>query len=78
MVSRIINIHVDSTLDNEDTVVWGLANYGDFSVKSAYEGLFNDADLVTWKWDFIWKLKLPPRVLYFIWTLLHGKLLTNS
>ncbi|KAK0606978.1 hypothetical protein LWI29_007229 [Acer saccharum] len=45
--------------------------------KSAYIGHFRYEDSDPWRWDFIWKLKLPPRVAYFLWTLLHGKLLTN-
>ena len=28
-------------------------------------------------WERIWKLAVPERVKYFIWKLLHGRLLTN-
>ncbi|KAK0603530.1 hypothetical protein LWI29_005964 [Acer saccharum] len=34
-------------------------------------------NLTPWKWNFIWKLLLPPRVLHFLWVLLHNRLLTN-
>ncbi|KAK0586532.1 hypothetical protein LWI29_008529 [Acer saccharum] len=77
VVSRILSIHVNSNTTAEDSVVWGLSNNGNFSVKSAYNNIFTGGDFVDWKWKFVWKLKLPPRVLYFLWTLLHGKLLTN-
>ncbi|KAH7568757.1 hypothetical protein JRO89_XS06G0045300 [Xanthoceras sorbifolium] len=29
-------------------------------------------------WNFIWKLKLSPKVLTFLWSILHGKILTND
>ncbi|KAK3231085.1 hypothetical protein Dsin_002966 [Dipteronia sinensis] len=77
IVHRIFSIHIGSIHDAEDTVICGLSKTGDFSVNSAYKTHFNNSEADSWKWKFIWKLKLPPRVLYFIWILLHGKLLTN-
>ncbi|KAL5733002.1 hypothetical protein ACOSQ2_032694 [Xanthoceras sorbifolium] len=50
---------------------------GNFSVKTAYN-LMLDSDSPPWQWNFIWKLKLPPKVLTFLWSLLHGKILTND
>ena len=75
VVLRIVSIHVKQNV--EDTVVWSLSNDGVFSVKSVYDGQFRCTDNTAWKWAFLWKLKLPPRVSHFLWILLHGKLLTN-
>ncbi|KAK3222256.1 hypothetical protein Dsin_009281 [Dipteronia sinensis] len=54
----------------------GLSNNGDFSIKSAYESLFKSEDMPNWQWNVLWKLRLPPTVQTFIWTVLHGKILT--
>ncbi|KAK2663118.1 hypothetical protein Ddye_001692 [Dipteronia dyeriana] len=77
MLFLVLSISILINLNKMDTAMWGLSNNGDFFVKSAHEGHFRYDDHVPWKWNFIWKLKLPPIVLYFLWTLLHGKLLTN-
>ncbi|CAL8993614.1 unnamed protein product, partial [Prunus brigantina] len=42
-----------------------------FHVKSAYELSIGSS------WNFIWKLKIPPRVKVFIWLLTQKKILTN-
>ncbi|KAK3222281.1 hypothetical protein Dsin_009306 [Dipteronia sinensis] len=78
IVLRIFRIHVTSNHGVDDTAVWSLSKNGDFTVNSVYEGHFKHADIISWKWSFIWKLKLPPRVIYFLWLLLYSKLLTNS
>ncbi|KAK3232506.1 hypothetical protein Dsin_004387 [Dipteronia sinensis] len=58
-------------------VIWGWSNCGDFSVKSAYLGAIEAKRFPLWSWRFIWNLKFPPMVLYFLWTLVHEKILTN-
>ncbi|KAK0605740.1 hypothetical protein LWI29_030217 [Acer saccharum] len=78
VVHRIFSIHIGGNRDVEDTIIWGLTKSGEFSVQSAYAYQFSDCGVVPWKWNFIWSLKLPPRVLHFLWTFLHSKLLTND
>ena len=64
-----------------DSICWSLSGSGKFSVGSCYKlimkekGIVNDNDTV---WDWLWKLKIPFRVLVFLWTLLHNKILTNQ
>ncbi|KAK0578627.1 hypothetical protein LWI29_013416 [Acer saccharum] len=77
IVHRILSIHAGKTHSGFDKEVWGWDKSGNFSVKSAYLGASEDVSQVLWSWRFIWKLKIPPKILYFIWTLVHERILTN-
>ena len=77
VVHRILSIHAGSMQSVCDRVIWGLTKGGEFTVKSAYEEHFREDDMPPWDWNFIWKLRLPPRVSHFLWIFLHAKLLTN-
>ncbi|KAL5766840.1 hypothetical protein ACOSP7_017457 [Xanthoceras sorbifolium] len=78
LIHRVANIYVQSINSGVDSIIWGLTQNGDFSLNSAYVNQFSFDDCPKWKWDFIWNLKLPPRVQNFLWVLLHRKLLTNE
>ncbi|XP_048422575.1 uncharacterized protein LOC125469371 [Pyrus x bretschneideri] len=77
IVEHIFSLHVGIANHRDDKVIWSLTNSGTFSVKTAYLSLFGDDDIIPWKWNFIWKLKLPPKLVTFLWTIGHGKILTN-
>lgn len=49
---------------------------GVFSVASAYTLIQGNPDLGA-DWTWLWKLRLPQKLKAFLWTILHGKLLTN-
>ncbi|KAL5764296.1 hypothetical protein ACOSQ2_016890 [Xanthoceras sorbifolium] len=70
-------IFINSDVNVVDSVIWGCDGQGEFSVKSAYNNLLLD-DVNLWDWRFVWKLKLPPKIHLFLWSLLHGKILTNK
>ncbi|KAL5858823.1 hypothetical protein ACOSQ4_000119 [Xanthoceras sorbifolium] len=74
IIHKITKIHIGNI---PDKIIWGGCSKGNFSVKTAYN-LMLDSDSPPWQWNFIWKLKLPPKVLTFLWSLLHGKILTND
>lgn len=48
-----------------------------FLVKYAYELSTGFNEVTGSSWNFIWKLKIPPRVTVFIWLLTQKKILTN-
>ncbi|KAL5735733.1 hypothetical protein ACOSP7_030185 [Xanthoceras sorbifolium] len=75
IVQKIISVHVGR--DFSDKVIWGLIKDGSFNVKSVYIANLAPDNCVKWKWSFLWKLNLPPKICFFLWTLLHGKSLTN-
>ncbi|KAL5773510.1 hypothetical protein ACOSP7_013101 [Xanthoceras sorbifolium] len=77
IVLKILHIYNCREYNGGDKAIWKLSKDGTFSVKSAYiENI--DADFHDkWKWRFNWKLRVPPKICFFLLTLLHGKLLTN-
>ncbi|KAL5823825.1 hypothetical protein ACOSQ4_021725 [Xanthoceras sorbifolium] len=75
IVCAICVIRSDSGKDRQ---IWGLEKNGCFSVKSAYKVACSDDNIDLWDWRSLWKLKLPPKISYFLWLVCHGKLLTNS
>ncbi|XP_004300035.1 PREDICTED: uncharacterized protein LOC101293591 [Fragaria vesca subsp. vesca] len=50
---------------------------GCFSVKSAYNSVFDFSNSHNCQWKLIWNLDIPPKLKTFLWTMLHKKLLTN-
>nr|XP_028948098.1 uncharacterized protein LOC114820924 [Malus domestica] len=77
-VWKISAIPIGLNDGDSDCIIWKHSNDGNFSVKSAYLASIDDEDFVDWSWSDIWKLKLPPRVLHFLWLTLHGRLLCNE
>lgn len=62
-----------------DKIAWSHTSSGNFSVKTTYkvlrEGKWNLKDE---KWKSVWKMSVPQRVCFFIWTALQGRLLNNA
>lgn len=64
----------------EDAPRWGLANDGQFSLKSAYLSLYGaglDCGDGEELFKDVWRWKGPQRIRTFLWKVAHGKLLTN-
>ncbi|KAM2383224.1 hypothetical protein ACFXTH_040808 [Malus domestica] len=66
-VWKISTIPIGLNDGDSDCIIWKHSNYGNFSVKSAYLASIDYEDFADWSWSDIWKLKLPPRVLHFLW-----------
>ena len=70
------------TFNNVTLIIcWGLAINGKFTTKAAYN------QLVKWihsgrstnpNWDWIWKLKIPQKLMYFLWLVQSDKILSNN
>ena len=75
----IKSVPLPVALELEDSVSW--TPNGKFSTASCYkfilesEGKINANDF---NWDWIWKIKIPPRITTFVWTLFHNKILSNQ
>lgn len=66
-----------SSTEISDEIIWKCASDGNFSMKSAYHELVvpdSDSPIVVKQ---IWKLKVFPRIRYFMWLVWHDRLLTN-
>ncbi|XP_038692258.1 uncharacterized protein LOC119990425 [Tripterygium wilfordii] len=63
----------------EDKICWNLTSNKLFSVSSFYNELLKDKlhlgnSGFPWRW--IWKSKAPPRVTFFCWEVVWGRILT--
>ena len=54
---------------------WDLNGSGKFDIRSFYHKIRN-AVPSTFPWKGIWKVKIPKRVAFFMWTAAHGQILT--
>lgn len=63
----------------EDFPIWKCANDGIFSLRSAFEVLFDTSVRSTPEFDFpaVWKLRTPQRINTFLWEVAHHRLMTN-
>ena len=62
IIHRISSIHAGRSQSGLDKVIWGWSNNGDFTVRSAFDGLLELDNNSLWNWKFIWKLNLPLKV----------------
>ena len=61
--------------EGSDKLFWCLNGSGKFDVQSFYYKIQN-VTLPTFPWKGIWKVKVPRRVAFFMWTVAHGQILT--
>ncbi|VVA35374.1 PREDICTED: ribonuclease [Prunus dulcis] len=78
IVNLILSTHAGYNGSGKDKCIWQPTSNGQFSVKTAYSTFYLDEGSAKWKWDFIWKLHVPPKVQTFLWLLCHKKLPTNA
>ena len=57
-----------------DSPCWGLNGSGKFDIRSFYHKIRN-ASPSTFPWKGIWKVKVPKRVTFFMWTATHDQIL---
>ena len=63
----------------KDGICWGLNVNEKFLVKSAYSMTFSSNHSVhTVDGERLWKLRIPQRIIFFLWLLYHGKIMTNK
>ncbi|KAG9444848.1 hypothetical protein H6P81_016188 [Aristolochia fimbriata] len=62
--------------DKLDSLIWSPSTDGYFTVASAYNALLPSS--VAHVSRRAWQLRTPPKVQFFIWSALHGKILTRD
>lgn len=67
IVNLITSVHVGFDGSGVDKCVWQFTPNRNFSVKTAYDSLFHAQHIFEWKWHFIWKLHVPPKIKTFLW-----------
>ena len=81
---EILQIPLPKSQGNSDKLVWKYSSSGAYNVSQVYHlihkeqstTLQNTSILRSSIWSFSWKMKLPLKVLMFIWKLLHNCLPT--
>lgn len=74
LVGLVISIDLS---DEEDSIIWTYNSSGKYTVQSLY-AVVNFRGIVLIFVSLVWKLKIPPRVQFFLWLLSKNKLLTRD
>ncbi|GMP77627.1 hypothetical protein CsSME_00033839 [Camellia sinensis var. sinensis] len=75
-ISELILGQPSPNVSDMDSLLWKGTPDGAFSVTSMYLSL-QGTDAIEEDWNWLWKLRLPQKLKIFLWTVRHGKLLTN-
>ncbi|XP_012853800.1 PREDICTED: uncharacterized protein LOC105973324 [Erythranthe guttata] len=90
--NRILEVPIGSVYA-KDRWVWHYSKNGLFSVRSCYHvvmqgtqnsngncrgGIESTSGLHPWRWQLIWKVKVPPKIKVFLWYACWGILPTNA
>ncbi|WVZ50275.1 hypothetical protein U9M48_001547 [Paspalum notatum var. saurae] len=74
---NIVHYPHKTVLSNgRDAFIWGLHRHGQFSVRSMYHFLIDQGALFTG--NFIWNLKIPLKIMIFLWYLHHVVILAKD
>lgn len=77
---KIMSHFVDTETD--DTVIWGASNTGRYSFATGYtwltRGNVDTSHTPITGWAWIWKLKLPENIKFFLWQTLHEAIPSNA
>ena len=60
-----------------DKLVWGPSRKGIFASRTFYQVLHNPLG-ICFPWKCIWRVKAPPRVAFFMWTVAWDRILTSE
>ena len=86
VAKEILLLPISRLPNMDDKLIWKHSNSGDYKVKKAYQLLLKEQYPTSTQnhryfgienevWERIWKVKIPLKILNFIWKLLHGSLL---
>lgn len=83
MSKNINNIQFKFNDSHEDTFIWSSNKNGTYTTKNRYSWLLSRMDPVTHSnsnisWSWIWKLKPPKKIKFFIWLACHNLVPTLS
>ena len=63
--------------ENGDRMPWKLTKKGDFDIQSFYNKLRSPLPII-FPWKGVWKVKVPRRVSFFVWTAVWDRILTGD
>ena len=62
--------------DSSVRIKWTLCGDGKYNVKTCYRHMIQNE--MQYPYKFLWKVKMPPRVKFFVWLLLRKSILTKQ
>ncbi|XP_019197687.1 PREDICTED: uncharacterized protein LOC109191482 [Ipomoea nil] len=79
ILDQLTAVIISNDPEDNDSLGWRHEPSGKFTTSSAYDAALRPPTMANdVKWMSIWKLKVPNKICIFIWTAMHGKILTNS
>ncbi|CAL2235355.1 unnamed protein product [Prunus armeniaca] len=78
VLQKILNVHVGFIGSIPASHIWRPSPNGVFSVKTAYWLFFEGPWWPDYDWKFLWSLRIPPKLQFFLCLTVQGKLLTNE
>lgn len=77
--SQISSLRIPSISTCDDCWIWSGQYSGAYGAASGYHWLTHLNQTVEYtSWNWIWKLKAPSKMLFFVWTCMHRALPTNA
>lgn len=78
-MARLISIveTIKLTREKEDIWLWTLYKNGNFSLKSCVD-IFGDTGMYDEIWKYMWRLKVPSKVKFFLWFIIRDRLLITD
>lgn len=76
IASLILNNPPPDTLEM-DSPLWKRSPAGSFNVSSVYNLILGETENEE-DWNWLWRMRIPQNLEGFLWTVFHGKLLTNQ
>lgn len=76
LLEQILNTYIPSHTTNPDSFAWTLDSTGTFTTKSLYHHLLPTYSGPSFNW--LWKLRLPPKSKHFLWLISYNRLPTRS
>ncbi|CAL8155059.1 unnamed protein product [Prunus armeniaca] len=78
LVQKVIGTPVGFNSNLQDIQISRPAANGMFTVKTAYELLVARHGWSDPLWEHLWRLKVPPKLKFFLWLVCYGKILSNE
>lgn len=69
---------LDVEMEEQDSLTWTRSSNGEFTAHSAYQTLMDiEATPIQGSWTKLWDINVAPKIINFMWLVMHNKLLTN-
>nr|GLL29880.1 uncharacterized protein LOC109150807 [Ipomoea trifida] len=79
IINKLKGFFLSSDPNLKDTILWNQTSTGFFTVNSAYHLVSSHSNKQTdIDWKLIWSIRLPNRINFFLWLIMHGRIMCNA